>query len=316
MKNITLLVALVAAILSMSPSAQAQDTTALAIIRYCSQEHPDKGRPYSDCVAGKRMRAAELERDALARELADARAELEALKSAVEDGKSLDEDVIEELGRLTVLVEALQGKVEGPDGTSDEPVIEVNSAMVPLEPQSAPQQPTGTVYATTGVPYRVVPRHSVMSIYPIDERNVAHISKLDYDKSHDRCGGSSGDLLLITNHGVPMSVTAPPGRHSGFVEVYVDMDRDGVPDGTVKVLDPSEQDDVYFTWREGDDIRFTYLSEGPALQISGRPEMTMWQRPRSGWKGCDLDDLRRDDALERHDEGRSHGLYAMGWPVQ
>ena len=83
MKNITLLVALVATILIIvSPSAQAQDTTALAIIRYCSAEHPDKGRPYSDCVAGKRMRAAELERDALARELADARAELEALKRA------------------------------------------------------------------------------------------------------------------------------------------------------------------------------------------------------------------------------------------
>ena len=225
--------------------------------------------------------------------------------------------MINELGRLTVLVEALQGKVEGPDGASDEPVIETNLAMmVPLEPQSAPQQPTGTVYATTGVPYRVVPRHSVMSIYPIDERNVAHISKLDYDKSHDRCGGNSGDLLLITNHGVPMSVTAPPGRHSGFVEVYVDMDGNGVPDGTVKVLDPSVQDDVYFTWREGDDIRFTYLSEGDVLEIPGLRPQTMWERPSSGWKGCDLDDLRRDDALERHDEGRSHGLYAMGWPVR
>ncbi len=310
MKNITLIaLALVTAMLSLNvSSAQAQDTTALAIIRYCSEQHPDKGRPYSDCVAGKRMRAAELERDALARELEESRRELYDLKMEVEDGRSLDADVIVELGRLTVLVESLQAQVAAAPAPA--------TVQTPPQPVSSPQPPAGTVYATTGVPYRVVPQLSVMSIYPIDERSVAHIDKLDYSKSHARCGGQSGDLLMITNHGVPMSVTAPAGRQSGFVEVYVDMSGNGVPDGVYKVLDPSMQDDVYFTWRQGDDIRFVYLNEGPPIEVPGLRVQSMWKYPRSGMKGCDLDDLRRDTALERNDEGRPLGLYAMGWPVR
>ncbi len=307
MKNITLIaLALVTAMLSLNvSSAQAQDTTALAIIRYCSEQHPDKGRPYSDCVAGKRMRAAELERDALARELEESRRELYDLKMEVEDGRSLDADVIVELGRLTVLVESLQAQVAAAPAPA--------TVQTPPQPVSSPQPPAGTVYATTGVPYRVVPSMDLISIYPIEERSVAHIGRLGYHKSLTRCGGQSGDLLMITNHGAPMSVTAPPGRYGGFLDVFVDMG-DGNP-RSYKVLDPAMQDDVYFTWREGDDIRFVYLSEGAQIQVPGMPIQTVWRYPRSGIKGCQLDN-QREKALARHDEGRSDTLYDITWPIR
>jgi hypothetical protein len=309
MKNyIIFALALVTAMLSMSvPSAQAQeDTTALAIIRYCSSQHPDKGRPYSDCVAGKRMRAAELERDALARELEASRRELYDLKMEVEDGRSLDEDVIAELGRLTILVESLQAQIAA---APSEPAVQTPPQ------QASPQQPTGTVYVSTGTPYHVLPSYSMMSIHMIDERDVARISRLDYRKSHDRCGGRSGDMLLITNHGEPMSVTAPPGMPVGFLDVFVDVG-DGNP-RRYKVLDPAMQDDVYITWREGDDIRFVYLQQGSSIQVPGLPTQTVWRYPSSGIKGCDLDDLSRRSALTRKTDAErpdARALYDTGWP--
>ncbi len=134
-----------------------------------------------------------------------------------------------------------------------------------------------------GAPYRVVSRPSLVSVHAalaFQEADTLHVTELAHRDSARQCGGIvSGARVLITNHGVPVSVWAPEGAPSGFEEVYADMNGDARPDpGAYKTLDPQFQDDFYVTWRAGDDIRVVYLREaGNVVAIPSLPLQTLWR---------------------------------------
>ncbi len=314
-QTLTALVLIMLATLLAAPQALADNE--LAILRYCTEKYPEKGEPFNQCIISKRLVVAEYERDQLAQQLAQAQEELATLTAQLQSGREMDEEVIAELSRLSELVGELQSQVasyeEERESAPEQPV-----QAAPQPQQTAPVHAGGVVTVTTGVSYRQGRRPALVSVYPIDaDPEVVNISALTHKNTYYKCGGAPGRLVMVTNHGLPMAVTAPEGMPSGFVEVYVDLNGDGVSDGSRKVIDPSVHGDINITWHEGDDIRFTYLkNSGEVLLVPGLPPQTLWEIPSSGVKGCELDDPRRDRELVRAADEQSLRLYDGVWPVR
>ncbi len=189
-------------------------------------------------------------------------------------------------------VEAGQGEIRKQLGGIETSLDELKDRQAPQPAVQAPPATSQSVSYSTGraptvqvggVPFRVLPRPSLVSVYSAlasREADTLRVTQLAHRDSSRQCGGNdSGARVLITNHGIPVPVWAPEGAASGFTEVYADMNRDGQPDPTpYKVLDPRLQDDFWVTWRAGDDLRVIYLREaGDVLAIQGLPLQTLWR---------------------------------------
>jgi len=115
----------------------------------------------------------------------------------------------------------------------------------------------------------------VVSIYNIQsmEANTLRIIALDQNGARTRCGGQGSPLVIFTDHGMPITnVYAPPGKPTGFREVYYDRNGDGQADGTVLALDLSTQTNVWIIWRAGDEPGIVYLHPSTPIMVEGIPQ--------------------------------------------
>ncbi len=305
----------IAACLAKYPDpAVPRDPTEPAYLRAKSSRHSQR----ASCYTQARINMGEAHRRELEDELTTARSDLDQYRVQIEQGQEVTAELLGQIGELLERIEALEGQLGQQVVSQTVPVSKPEVVQAP--PQSQPSYGSELVVASSGVPYVRGVNPSLVSMYPIDgEREVARIHALDYDKSHGECGGLAGqNLLLITNHGMPMSVWAPQGASTGFVMVHVDMDGDGNPDGTYKAIDPRFHDAVYLTWRASDEIRFIYLRDsGQTLYIEGQRPQPMWEYPHDqAIKACTIGNSQRMDALEDYQEGGSTRLHNLSWPVR
>ncbi len=217
-------------------------------------------------------------------------------------GEWRDEDILASLdaGRerdeaILVRLDGTDSRLEVLDGKLDKLAREARS----VPPQAAPQRselvadqvasaaPLASVASvgyvqTPGVGWLPVAQPTLMSVYSITgfEPDTLHISNLRDDKSRENCGGAGGaDLLVVTNHGVPVSdIFVPAGAPWGFVQAYYDENGDGEPDeGTVWALDLTRQEDIWVTWRTGDDLQFRYLRRSRQIAVDGLGYQTVYR---------------------------------------
>jgi hypothetical protein len=133
--------------------------------------------------------------------------------------------------------------------------------------------------------YRVLQRLSLVSVHvelARREPDTLHITNLGHKEALRNCGGVQGNVrVLVLNHGTPVPVFAPENTVSGFVEIYADLDNDDEPDPVpYKALDPFFQDDLWVTWRDGDDLRVVYLRDsGKVVAVEGFRPQIIWRPP-------------------------------------
>lgn len=161
-----------------------------------------------------------------------------------------------------------------------------------------------TLAHAQGVQWQPVPQYTVMSIHDMHqmEPHTLHLTHVRHRNSRQRCGGNSAGLLMITNHGIPVrNIFAPAGQPTGFVEVYFDQNGDGTPDGSVWALDLSTQDDVWVTWRPGDDLQFVYLRSERRIAVGGilYPVYRATTRQDADVIACRRDSLARPGGHQR-----------------
>jgi hypothetical protein len=233
---------------------------------------------------------------------------LAAVQSCVNDLRFGQVEVAQEvtndrLGRVEAGQDEIRDQLSDIQQSLDEMKTDgaEQTAQVPIG--SSVAQSRTTTYSTErsptaqvgGAPYRVVPRPSLVSVYSAltsEEADTLHVTSLEHENSARQCGGIASDArILVTNHGTPVPVWAPQGVQSGFSEIYADLNGDGQPDpAPYKTLDPTHQDDLFVTWRSGDDLRVVYLREaGRVVSIPDLPLQTLWRpatREDGGPRAC------------------------------
>ncbi|MBI5794435.1 hypothetical protein HZA87_05165 [Candidatus Uhrbacteria bacterium] len=215
------------------------------------------------------------------------------INARLDEVQARDREILESLAKLSDSVAKLTREQTVPSSTPS--AAPVHSAV------QAPVAPARTTLAVVGgASYQGIARPSLVSIYPIPgEADTLHVTALGEQAAYRRCGGTSKSRVLVTNHGIPISIWAPPGVPSGFIEIYADLDGDGASDATAyKVLDPTQQSDFVVTYRAGDDLGVIFLRDsGKVLEIPGFPLQTLWRKPTkrdnasTGVINCSLDPL-------------------------
>ena len=266
------LLSLLVSLLVSVAHAQAAEPSVSTMIEACRAQYTSKAA-VAQCVTEARFAQGERRDQDLATSFA----------YASRQSEERDREILERVDRLSESVEALR-----PQATTR-----------PASTQPQATAPQGVTLTQTGVAYAEIPQIAVMSIYPQFEgveRDTLHVTALAGNSSRSRCGGQGADMVIVTNHGVPVSdMWVPPGQEVlGFTEVYYDHNSDGTPDGTVWALDLSQQTDVYVTWRYGDEFGLRYIRAEKIIAIPGLGPQTVYRPTVMGKDPVSAQACRRD----------------------
>lgn len=267
MKSITTLVLAFVAVLLCTPALAADPSTPEEIeadyranVAYC------KGRTWSDITEVQDLQFKSCLSRAMAvkvqlqMEVADAamRSEFQAQLEAVQD----------ELARVQAQLEAVQAPASASSA----------AATVPVSAGGLVQ----------GASFRVVSDPSPVSIYNLalpGELKVKRLSRgaAEWAPGYDRV------RVVVLNHGQRMPVAVDePGKPSGFVEIYADIDHDGSPDPQAyTAVNPFTIQALYTGWKRSDDIQVWYLvPSGNFVEVTVNGQVVrldVWVRaPRPG----------------------------------
>ncbi len=167
------------------------------------------------------------------------------------------------------------------------PTVEAGpvSGQVAMAPVTA-----GVAAPVQGAAFRPVSIPSPVSIYNLPTSGELKVTRLSRG-TQEWAAGQSRVRIVVLNHGMPMPVSVnEPGAPTGFVQVYADVNNDGVVDPVpYKAVDPSTHDTLYIGWKQHDDVQVWYLvpsGDFVDVQVNGQwVRLDVWVRAPGAGEG-------------------------------